>query len=93
VVTDRLVVLCGLDIEARREFIASASGEIDKVEGQINLDCARLDALDKQTLGMLVTVARFAQRRGQRVVLDLPSERVRHDLDDAGVSYLFAWSV
>jgi hypothetical protein len=40
---------------------------------------------------MLVTVARKAQRREQRVVLDAASERVRHDLDEAGVGYLFAW--
>lgn len=62
-------------------------------KGHINLDCARLDVADEPTLGMLVTVARFAQRRGQRVVLDMPSVRVRRDLDDAGVSYLFACSV
>jgi hypothetical protein len=49
-------------------------------------------AIDEGTLGMLVMVARFAQRRGQRVVLDLTSDRVRHDLDEAGVGYLFAWS-
>jgi ABC-type transporter Mla MlaB component len=91
--TDRLVVLGGLDFEARRLFIASAMGEIDKVEGHIELDCSRVDALDEGTLGMLVTVARNAQRRGQRVVLDMPSVRVRRDLDDAGVSHMFAWSV
>jgi hypothetical protein len=41
---------------------------------------------------MPVIDARFAPQRGQRVVLDLPSQRVRHDLDDPGGSYLFAWS-
>lgn len=91
--TDRLVVLGGLDLEARRLFIASATGEIDKVEGHIELDCSQLDALDGPTLGMLVTVARNAQRRGQRVILDMPSVRVRRELDDAGVSHMFAWSV
>jgi anti-anti-sigma regulatory factor len=92
VVTDRLVVLGGLDLEARRLFIASVSSEIDRAVGHIDLDCSHVDALDAPTLGMLVTVARIAQRRGQRVVLDAPSGRVRHDLDDAGVGYLFAWS-
>jgi hypothetical protein len=33
---------------------------------------------------LLVIVDRFAQRRGKCIVLDLPSERVRRDLDDAG---------
>lgn len=87
-----MVVLGGLDLDARRLFIATASGMIDSNQDHIELDCSQIDALDVGTLGMLVTVARFAQRHGQRVVLDLPSQRVRHDLDDAGVSYLFAWS-
>ncbi len=90
--TDPMVVLGRLDLDARRLFIAIASGMIDSGQDHIELDCSQLDALDEQTLGMLVTVARNAQRRGQRVILDLPSERVRHDLDDASVSYLFAWS-
>ena len=90
--TDRMVVLGGLDFDARRAFIALATGEIDKVEGHIELDCSQVDALDGPTLGMLVTVARSAQRRGQRVVLDMLSVRVRRDLDDAGVGYLFAWA-
>lgn len=87
--TDRLVVQGGLDLESRRLFIASASGEIDKIEGKIELDCSQVETLDLPTLGMLVTVARNAQRRGQRVVLHLPSDRVRRDLDDAGVSDMF----
>jgi len=87
--TDRLVVLGGLDLESRRLFIASASGAIDKIEGQIELDCSQIEALDGPTLGMLVSVARNAQRRGQRVVLHLPSERVCRDLDNAGVSNMF----
>lgn len=87
-----MVVLGGLDLDARRVFIAIASGMIDSDREHIELDCSQVDALDEQTLGMLVTIARQAQRRGQRVILDLPSQRVRRDLDDAGVSYLFAWS-
>jgi len=87
-----MVVLSGLDLDARRLFIEIASGMIDSDYAHIELDCSHLDALDEQTLGMLVTVARKAHRRGQRVVLDRPSKRVRHDLDDAGVGYLFAWS-
>jgi anti-anti-sigma regulatory factor len=87
-----MVLQGGLDLDARRLFIATASGMIDSDRHHIELDCSQIDALDEGTLGMLVTVARFAQRHGQRVVLDLPSRRVRHDLDDAGVSYLFAWS-
>jgi anti-anti-sigma regulatory factor len=93
VVTDPMVMLSGLDLDARRLFIAIASGMVDSDYAHIELDCSHVDALDEQTLGMLVTVARKAHRRGQRVVLGLPSERVRRDLGDAGVSYLFARSV
>jgi anti-anti-sigma factor len=86
---ERLIVLGGLDLESRRLFIASASGAIDKIEGRIELDCSQIESLDGPTLGMLVTVARNAQRRGQRVVLHLPSARVTRDLDEAGVSNMF----
>jgi ABC-type transporter Mla MlaB component len=89
---DRLVVHGGLDRAARRSFLAAASDELNAAHGLVELDCSQIDALDEETLGMLIMVARFAQRRGQRVVLDLPSERVRRDLNDAGVSDLFAWS-
>ena len=92
-VTDRLVVVVGLGLEARRRFLASVSAEMNRAVGHIELDCSQVDTLDGPTLGMLVTIAGVAQRRGQHVILDAPSERVRHDLDDAGVGYLFAWSV
>ena len=87
-----MVVLNGLDLDARRLFIAIASGMIDSDQAHIELDCSQVDTLDEQTLGMLVSVAHNAQRRGQRVVLNAASERVRRDLSDAGVGYLFAWS-
>ena len=88
-VSDRLVVVGGLDLESRRLFIASASGAIDKIEGRIELDCSQIESLDGNTLGMLVTVARNAQRRGQRVVLYRASARVTSDLDAAGVNNMF----
>jgi hypothetical protein len=37
-----------------------------QAQGHIELDCSHRDALDDPTLGMLVTVARNAHRRGQR---------------------------
>lgn len=86
---DQLIVFGDLDLESRRLFIACASGAIDKADRKITLDCSHVDALDAPTLGMLVTIARFAQRRGQRVALDGLSKRARADLDDAGVSDMF----
>jgi anti-anti-sigma regulatory factor len=91
VTADQLVVIGDLELEERREFIADAAAVIATAEGDIELDCSQLDALDGSTLGMLVAVARNAQRRGARVVLNLPSVRVRRDLDDAGVSHMFVW--
>ena len=90
--TDQLVVIGDLELEARREFISDVGAAIAKAEGDIELDCSQLDSLDESTLGMLVVVVRNAQRQGTRVVLNLPSKRVRSDLDDAGVSHMFVWS-
>ncbi len=93
--TDRLVLLGGLDLEARREFIATASGAIDKAAGStvgpVGLDCSRVDSLDDGTLGMLVLIARQAQRKGARVTLISASKRLRAELDTAGVSHFFNW--
>ena len=92
VTADQLVVIGDLDLEERREFISDVAAVIATAEGDIELDCSQLDALDESTLGMLVVVARNAQRRGARIVLNRPSIRVRSDLDDAGVSHMFVWS-
>jgi anti-anti-sigma regulatory factor len=92
-VTADLVVFGGLELEARREFIATVSSVIATTEGDVHLDCSQLDALDESTLGMLVALARAAQRRGAVLVLDLSTKRTRSDLDDVGVSQMFAWPV
>jgi anti-anti-sigma regulatory factor len=93
--TDRLVVLGGLDLEARREFIGNASGVIDKAAGNtvlpVGLDCSHVESLDDGTLGMLVLIARQAQRRGVRVTLEQATPRVREQLDTASVSHFFNW--
>ena len=95
VVTDCLVLIGGLDLESRREFIATASGAIDKAAGStvgpVGLDCSQVETLDDGTLGMLVLIARQAQRKGARVTLVGASERVRVELDTAGVSHFFNW--
>ena len=93
--TDPLILLGGLDLEARREFIGNASGVIDKAAGNtvapVGLDCSHVESLDDGTLGMLVLIARQAQRRGVRVTLVETSPRVRVELDNAGVSHFFNW--
>jgi anti-anti-sigma factor len=95
VMTDPLIVLGGLDLEARREFIGNASGVIDKAAGNtvdpVGLDCSNIESLDDGTLGMLVLIARQAQRRGVKVTLVEAKPRVRGELDTAGVSHFFNW--
>jgi anti-anti-sigma factor len=91
VTADQLVVLGGLELDERREFIATTTGVIAKAEGNIELDCSQLDSIDAATLGMLVVLSRTAHRRGARVMLGAPSKRVRKDLDAAGVSHMFDW--
>lgn len=91
--TASYVVLDGLDIEARRLFVAEVTEAIDLASGhtapQIGLDCSQIASLDDGTLGMLVTIARNAQRRGKRVMLIGSSPRVRATLDAAAVSHFF----
>ncbi|MGH8978071.1 MAG: STAS domain-containing protein [Acidimicrobiia bacterium] len=89
----QLVVTGDLEFEQRREFIATTTGVIARAEGNIELDCSQLDAIDEATLGMLVVLSRAASRRGARLVLERPSPRVRSDLETAAVSHMFDWSV
>ena len=95
VVTDSLVVVGGLDLDARRAFVTTASAAIDEVDrsqvDHVGLDCSNVESLDDETLGMLVIVARLAQRRGARATLIRASKRVRTQLDESGVSHFFDW--
>jgi anti-anti-sigma regulatory factor len=92
VTAGQLVVVGGLELDQRRDFIATTTGVIARAEGNIELDCSQLDAIDETTLGMLVVLSRTASRRGARVALDMSSPRVRSDLEKAGVSHMFDWS-
>jgi anti-anti-sigma regulatory factor len=96
-VTESLVVVSGLDLDARREFLELASRTVDQTAlrsiRHITLNCSGVGALDEGTLGMLVIVARNAQRHGLRVILVHPSVRMRSGLDNAGVASLFAYQM
>jgi anti-anti-sigma factor len=93
VTADQLVVVGGLEFEERREFIATMTAVIARAEGNVELDCSQLDAIDEATLGMLVVLSRTASRRGARLVLERSSPRVRRDLETAAVSHMFDWAV
>jgi anti-anti-sigma regulatory factor len=88
-----LIVRAGLDVESRRAFVASAIDAIGRAAGfnagPVDLDCSHIEKLDEMTLGMLVMVARAAQRRGARVALIHASTRLRTDLDGTGASHFF----
>jgi anti-anti-sigma regulatory factor len=90
---DSLVVVAGLDLDARREFLEVAHRTVDECgllsTRHVTLDCSSVVALDEGTLGMLVIIARKARRHGLRVVLAHPSVRVSAALEDAGVLSLF----
>jgi anti-anti-sigma factor len=88
----QLVVLGGLELDQRREFISTTTIAIDRAEGNVALECSRLEAIDSVTLGMLVALSRTARRRGTRLVLETASLRVRSDFEAAGVSHMFDWS-
>ena len=88
----QLVVLGGLELDDRREFISTTTIAIDRAEGSVVVDCSQLEAIDSVTLGMLVALSRTARRRGTRLVLETASPRVRNDLATAGVSDMFDWS-
>ena len=90
--TGQLVVLGGLELDQRREFISATTIAIDHAEGNVALDCSQLESIDSVTLGMLVALSRTAERRSARLVLEMASPRVRGDIDKAGVTHMFDWS-
>jgi len=86
------VVLAGdLDFEARAAFIAAARAAIAAADAEVELDCStvEIDAVDDAVIGMLVTLARTAQRRGTRVVLVRAPKRMRAQLQAASVAHFF----
>ena len=89
----QVVVVGGLELEQRREFIATTTQVIARAEGNIELNCSQLDRIDEATLGMLVVLSRVAGRQGARLVVESWCPRVRSDLDGARVSHMFDWAV
>ena len=86
---DRLILSSALDFEARRAFIATARQAINSADAEVELDCLGVDSVDDTDIGMLVVLARAAQRRAVRVVLVSPSEPLRRQLDSANLSHFF----
>jgi ABC-type transporter Mla MlaB component len=89
VTADRLVVVNGLDFDGRRQFLNDAGAIIARANAPIEVDCSVLTDVDDPTIGMLVQLARNAQRRGYAVTLNAPAARVLDRLAAAGVSDRF----
>lgn len=93
---DPLIIRADLDLESRRSLIAHIGDSAARIAStgtkQLALDCTSVDTADGPTLGMLVSIARTAQRHGLRVTLENPSKRLRQDIIRAGVRPLFDWT-
>jgi anti-anti-sigma regulatory factor len=88
----RLALTGDLGFEARGEFIAAARAAIASADTVVELDCSAVDVagpLDDAVIGMLVTLARTAQRRGARVVLVRAPKPMRAQLEAADVAHFF----
>jgi ABC-type transporter Mla MlaB component len=93
----RLVLGSELGVEGRRAFIEAACAAIafaDTAGTELELDCSSVECvgpIDDPVIGMLVTLARAAQRRGTRVVLVNAPRRMRAQLESADVGHFFDW--
>jgi anti-anti-sigma regulatory factor len=79
-----------LDFEARQLFVAEAHSEIQS-SNSVTLDCSEVGTIDDGTIGMMVTIARSAARRGGRVQLVKVPQRLVDELQAANVSHSFDW--
>ena len=93
--TGRLDLHGDLDVDERKEFIAEATQVIAAADSggtKAELDCSALTAdgpVDEATIGMLVTLARTAQRRGTRLVLVHASKSLRAQMESIDVAHFF----
>jgi ABC-type transporter Mla MlaB component len=95
VTTGRLELRSDLDVDQRKEFIAQATYAIASADSggtKAELSCSAVAAdgpVDDATIGMLVTLARTAQRRGIRVVLVGAPKFLRAQLESVNAAHFF----
>jgi anti-anti-sigma regulatory factor len=92
--TERLVLVGALGFEARRDFINAARAAMEVSDQDVELDCSTVDVgetLDDPVIGMLVTLARAAQRRGARVAFVQAPRPMRVQFEAAGIAHFFNW--
>jgi anti-anti-sigma regulatory factor len=88
-IPDRLVVPADHRLDARREFLGIASQAVERADYEIEIDCSGVEESELMLVGMLVTVARGAHRRGIRVVLIAATPELRRQLIVANVGDRF----
>ncbi len=93
---ERLVVVSGLDLDARRELVMAANAVIERaarsMDRRVCFDCSEVVRDDDVVVGMLAMIGRNAQRHGLRIVLYAPPMWLASGLRDAGVGALFTVS-
>jgi len=89
------LVLTGvLDFDERRAFIAATQATIDLLDATVTVNCSAVDVagpIDGAVIGMLVALARAAQKRGARLVLVCAPRPLREQFEAAGVARQFDW--
>ena len=90
-----LVVPSDLDLQGRRDFLAAAAEVVSRVASgggtHLTLDCSNVETIEDPFASTLTVLARNAHRFGLRVRLDMPSVRLRQDMNDLGIAAMFIW--
>jgi anti-anti-sigma regulatory factor len=93
--SERLVLRGDLSIDSRLAFVSQATAAVaaaDATGTGAEVDCSAVDVfgpVDDTVIGMLVTLARAAQRYGARIMLISAPKPMRAQLEAAGVAHFF----
>jgi anti-anti-sigma regulatory factor len=92
-----VILRAELDFAARRAFVAEATSSITAAAGsgrKVQFDCSAVEVhgpVEDSVVGMLVTLARTAQRNGARLALTRVPAAMGAQLEAAGVAHFFDW--
>jgi ABC-type transporter Mla MlaB component len=91
----RRVLTGDLDVDERLAFLSAMQLMVDSGNAPVEVDCSAVmsvEAVDDAVIGMLVTLARAAQRRGERVALLRAPKAMRAQMEIADVAHFFDWA-
>jgi anti-anti-sigma regulatory factor len=92
-----VILQANLDFADRRSLIAEATTSITtaaRTGAKVQLDCSAVEVrgpIDDAVFGMLVVLARLAQRHGARLALIGVPVPMQAQLETAGVAHFFDW--